>query len=496
MRQYGSYDVVVVGGGASGATAAIYAARNGAKTILIETLGSIGGMVNLVGPPGWAFSHLWNEAGEKIIGGFVDELYNDLRKMDCAQPMPEKGFNGNATAAFIDIDWAGLLLFEKCREAGVELMLHTIAVDVVKEDNVIKGVIVENTSGRMSVMGKVIIEATGEGDIMARAGVQYSQIDRNVEELDPPSITFHMDGVDWSKVTAYFKAHPDQFLPGYIKGRELEDFEKERYEYRLKRLAECESVIDLVREGLVETFDYDELSHQALENGDMHPYGDLGHYFTYRQGGHYQPVFQHTAQAVDCDTTDITEYSWGEMETRRQVVIAVPAIKKYLPGFENAYVTRMTAGMRTREGRHTVGDYQMVYTDVRDAAKYDDCVAKCSMAVTRGGPFHSAKTPGIAMNVDPTREHFQPANRGSYDIRYKCFVPKGIEGMLLTGKLVSVTEDFKRDLLPDNIIWGQAAGTAAAICVKKGITPRQLEECVSELQDQLRKDGAILDGVK
>ena len=70
------------------------------------------------------------------------------------------------------------------------------------------------------------------------------------------------------------------------------------------------------------------------------------------------------------------------------------------------------------------------------------------------------------------------------------------QSMLMTGKLVSVTEDFKRDLLPDNMIWGQAAGTAAALCIKKGITPRELENCVGELQEQLRKDGAILDGVK
>ncbi len=496
MRVYGYYDVVVVGGGASGTAAAIYAARNGAKTILIETLGSIGGMVNLVGPPGWAFCHLYNEAGERVIGGFVEELYQDLYKRDLAQPLPLEENRCQAAPAFIDIDWAGLLLFEKCREAGVELMLHTLAVDVLKEGNTVQGVVVENTSGRMAVMGKVIIEATGEGDIMARAGVPYSQIDRTKEELDPPSITFHMDGVDWSKTTAYFKAHPDQFLPGYVKGRPLADWEKKHYEERLRKLAECESVIDLVREGVTETFDYDELSQEALKNGDMHPYGDLGHYFTYRQGGHFQPVFQHTAQAYDCDTTDVTEYSWGEMETRRQVVIAIKAIQKYLPGFEHAYLTRMTAGMRTREGRHTVGDYQIKAEDCANNARFDDCIAKCTMPCTIGGPFHSAATPGIAMNVDPTRKMIIPANRGSYDVPYRAMVPKNVEGMLMTGKLVSVTEDFKRDLLPDNMIWGQAAGTAAALCIKKGITPRELENCVGELQEQLRKDGAILDGVK
>lgn len=81
---------------------------------------------------------------------------------------------------------------------------------MLKEGNCVKGVIVENTSGRMAVMGKVIIEATGEGDIAVRSGVQYSKIDRTKEEIDPPSITFHMDGIDWDKVTKYYKENPDQ----------------------------------------------------------------------------------------------------------------------------------------------------------------------------------------------------------------------------------------------------------------------------------------------
>jgi len=123
-------------------------------------------------------------------------------------------------------------------------------------------------------------------------------------------------------------------------------------------------------------------------------------------------------------------------------------------------------------------------------------MAKCAMPVSVGGPFHSAATPGTAMNTT-SNGYFTPKDDGSYDIPYRAFVPKGIEGMLLTGKLVSVSPDFKRDLLPDNIIWGQAAGVAAAVCIRKGITPRELEADVSEVQDILRnKYGAILDGVK
>ena len=493
MQVYGYYDVVVVGGGASGTAAAISAAREGAKTILIETLGGVGGMLNMVGPPGWAFDHLYNDAGEQIIGGFTMELYNDLKAMDCAIDLPKPENRCLNSPAFVDIDWGGLLLFEKCREAGVQLMLHTLAVDVLKEGNTVQGVVVENTSGRMAVMGKVIIEASGEGDIAVRAGVPFSKIDRTKEEIDPPSITFHMDGVDWAKTTAYFKAHPDQIIPPHFKNNDKYRFINEK---RFKALEECESILDLVRDGVIDELEYDDLTHQALANGDLHPYGDLGHFFTYRQGGVIQPVFQHTAQAVDCDTTDITEYSNGEMETRRQVVIAIPAIQKYLPGYEHAYLTRMTVGMRTREGRHMVGDYQMQVSDIDAARKFDDVIAKCAMSANEGGPFHSASTPGTAMNLNPNIVKHRPPEGGSYDIPYRALVPKGIEGMLLTGKLVSVTEDFKRDLLPDNIIWGQAAGIAAAICVRRGVSPRELESDVTELQEILRKNGAILDGVK
>ena len=102
----------------------------------------------------------------------------------------------------------------------------------------------------------------------------------------------------------------------------------------------------------------------------------------------------------------------------------------------------------------------------------------------------------LAVCVDGKTDMAFPKDGGSYDIPYRAFVPKGIEGMLMTGKLVSCTPDFKRDLLPDNMIWGQAAGTAAAVCVRTGKTPRELEADVSEVQDILRRNGAILEGTK
>jgi hypothetical protein len=476
MQVYGYYDVVVVGGGASGCAAAIAAARAGAKTMLIERLGALGGMMNVSGPPGWAFAHLWNRRGEQIMAGFVEELHHRLEKEGHALPYPAPENRNWDAYTFVDPDWCGLLFFELIRENKVNLLLNSLAVDVLKDGDKVEGVIIENTNGRMAVMGKIIVEATGEGDIAVRSGVPYTKVDRTKEELDPPSITFHMDGVDWDKVTKYFKANPSEMGPGSV-----------------ERLQKCESVVDLVKAGILGALSYRDLSLKAIAAGDLERFGDFGHFFTPRDGGHFQAIFQHTAQVENCDTTDITEWSYGEMEARRQAMIAMKAIKKYLPGYENAYLTRITSCMRTREGRHMVGDYQMQAEDIRENKKFQDVIAKGAMPANRGGPFHSTAEPGASLNTTK-RERFEPADGGSYDIPYRSLVPKKVEGMILAGKLVSVSEDFKRDQLPDNIISGQAAGVAAAVCVKQNVLPRELEKDVSELQKILVAQGAILTG--
>jgi hypothetical protein len=493
MQIYGEYDVVVVGGGASGCAAAIASARAGAKTILIERFGILGGMMNVSGPPGWAFSHLWNNRGEQIISGIAEETHHRLEKEGHALPYPKPEERKFESSAFVDPDWWGLLIFEMMTENNVELLLHSLAVDALKEGDKVTGVVVENTSGRMAVMGKVIIEATGEGDIAVRAGVPFTKIDRTKEEIDPPSITFHMDGVDWDKVTAYMKENPDEFV-GSTWGLTLTSKEEEARKKRIEELKNAKSILDLVKVGKLGYITFQKLTREALDNGDFHPYGDLGFFFTPREGGVIQPVFQHSAQVPDCDTTDVRELTTSEVEARRQVVIAVNAARKYLPGFENAYLTRLTTYTRIREGRHFVGDYQMKSEDVAEARKFEDVIAKGAMPTHAGGPFHSAMYPGEAMNIDPKRKRSVPKDDGSYDIPYRCLVPKNVESMLMTGKLTSTTEDFKRDLLPDNMAYGQAAGVAAALCAEKGVTPRQLEKGIKEVQDMLVKQGAILFG--
>lgn len=493
MKVYGNFDVVVVGGGASGCAAAISAARVGANTLLIERFGTVGGMINVSGPPGWAFSHLWNNHGEQIIGGMVEEIHHRLEKDGKATPYPAPEDRYFDSFAFIDPDWAGLLLVQMLEESKVNVLLHTLAVDVIMDGDAIAGVVVENISGRMAVFGKVIIDATGEGDIAVRAGVPFTKIDRTKEEIDPPSVAFHMDGVDWGKVTKYFKENPDELTRFPSRPRPMRDpFSEARMKKIQEALMKADSILDLAKRGILGSVNFYALSEVAVKNGDLPPTGsDLGFFFTYRDG-HFQPVFQHTAQAADCDVTDVRELTKAELICRKQIAMAIKAVKKYLPGFENSYCTKVLFAIRGREGRHFIGDYQLTSEDVAEARKFPDVIAKSAMSTSIGGPFHSCRYPADSMNLDMFIKRVSPKNGGSYDIPYRCLVPKKVENLLLAGKLVSTTEDFKRDLLPENIVTGQAAGVAAALCAKKNITPRDLEKDVSELQKILLEQGAIL----
>jgi hypothetical protein len=482
MELYGEYDVVVVGGGTAGVSAAIAAARGGAKTILIERFGVLGGQMNVSGPPGFAYAMLWNRRGEKCLGGIIDETHARLEKEGHAQPYPKNPLE--TSYAFVDPDWWGLMIFDMMTENGVNLLLHSMAVDVIKEGDKIVGVIVENTSGRQAVMGKVVIDCSGEGDIASRAGAPFEKVSKEEIEIEPPSITFTMDGVDWDKHLEYLRTHAeelvDPWMMGRAEGRERDDNTKRRIEQYKK----FRTIDDVVKLGCIT---FGKLTKEIVDKGEYHEFGDIGFFFTPREGGHWQAIFQHSAQVRQCDATDIREYTAGEVEARRQAAITLKAVRKYLPGFENAYLSRITSYLRIRETRRIMGDYKLGLADVQAARKFKDVIGKSCQGM---GAFHVATIQTIV--VIPN--HHGIGDQGSFDLPYRALVPLKVENMLIAGKHVSAERNCYLRFLPETMVTGQAAGAAAALCVKRKVTPRELEKDVKELQDILQKQGAILFG--
>jgi FAD dependent oxidoreductase len=477
MQTNAEYDVIVAGGGTSGVAAAIASARTGAKTIVIERVGALGGQMNISGPPGFAYANLYNERQERIIGGIITETHERLLKEGHGIPHLEPDFRGWYTFAYVDPDWWGLMIFEMMRENNVKLLLRSLVVDVVKEGNAVKGVVVENVSGRQMIRGKVTIDCTGEGEVAARAGAPYEILPK--EQMEPHSLAFTADGVDWKKVIDYIKNNPREF--------EFERFqENTRHQWTYEQLVERIRKVDTIAE-FGEIMGYRSLKLKGLETGEWHGYGGVGFFLIPREGGVIQVHFQHSSQVGNCDATDAEDLTYGEIECRRQVVIAWNFIKKYLPGFENAYITRVCPELRIREGRRIMGDYVLEGEDVIEERKFSDVIGKSAFPA---GAVHFVG-PGTLANMKPPDV---PRNGGSHDIPYRCLVPLEIENLLVAGKAISARREAYQRFLMQTMVTGQAAGVAAALCAKHGITPRMLEADVAELQRILVAQGAILTG--
>jgi len=479
---YGEFDVIVCGGGTSGVPAAIAAARAGAKTILIERLGALGGQMTVSGPPGFAYAHMFNNRGEQIINGFLGETHDRLLEDGHAMPYPDPEFRNGGSYAFVDPDWWGLLVFQMMQENGAHLLLHSLVVDVLKDGDTVKGVVVENTAGRQTILGKVVIDCTGEGDIASRAGAPFEKVSKDDPiPLEPPSIAFTMDGIDWDEVLKYAQAHAEE-LAVISPAIEIPEAQIKKTAQRIREMKSWRELISMG--GL----SFNTISKELIAAGEYHPFGDLGFFFMPREGGVVQAILQHSAQVANCDCTDIDELTYGEVEARRQAVITLKAARKHLPGFQNAYMTRIGVELRIRETRRILCDHQLTWDDANEARKYPDVIGKSAMTM---GSRHVATVDTLGLYPCGKAD---PPDGGSFDLPYRILVPRDVENLLVAGKMVSTTRECALRFLPETTETGQAAGAAAAICAKNGITPRDLEKDVSELHRTLEAQGVVLFG--
>jgi hypothetical protein len=430
--------------------------------------------MNISGPPGFSYAHLFNPRYEQVIGGIIEETHDRLLKEGHALPHLKPDFRAGYSFSYVDPDWWGLLMFQMMEENGVNLLLHSLAVDVVKQGDTVTGVIVENTSGRQVVFGKVVIDCTGEGDISVRAGAPYEQLPK--DQLQPHTISFTVDGVDWDRVLKYIKENLNEFS---LRPNPFLNWSQEQMHERIRQVKDITEIGEIM--GWISLRD------EAMAKGEWHGHSGVGFFLCPREGGVIQAHFQHSSHVANCDPTDVRDLTHGEIDSRRQIVIAWKFVKKYMQGFEKAYITRICTELRVRESRRIMGDYILTSDDVVEARKFKDVIGKS--AFPKGG-HHIATTSTLTLGGG----HKHPKDGGSHDIPYRCLVPRNVENLLIAGKPISTDRDAYHRFLQQTMVTGQAAGVAAALCAKKNITPRELEKDVSELQKILLQQGAILYG--
>lgn len=232
-------DVLVCGGGTAGVTAALAAARNGAKTMLVEHGGYVGGtLVNGAGPL-HSFFNLYNaypEAGKhQVVRGIAQEIVEKLQARGESTGHMEQKCGGNYDSVITLIDWEGYkaLALEMLQEAGVQLLLHTDVVSVCKEDDRVHYVVVQNKSGREAICAKVVIDTTGDADVAALSGCEVEKRHQTTSVGMP----FSMQHVDMKRLIAYLEEK--QLITQLVSGSKLsEGNQANRIGFDLKKVPE------------------------------------------------------------------------------------------------------------------------------------------------------------------------------------------------------------------------------------------------------------------
>ena len=469
-KRYGSYDVVVCGGGTAGVCAAIAAAREGVKTLLIERSFTVGGMLT-VGEAGITkFTEHCSDAKiykdevidalatepEKVqvVGGIAREYARRMLKDGKAL-----GTSGEAGSyIFTDKAAAQWVLIQMLMEAGVEVLYDTRVCLVKMDGETVTGVIVVNKEGFCEIEAKQIIDTTGDADVAALAGVPFnfgaSEYDikegfaKEVGQTHEFGTMFRVRGVDYERLFEYLEEDPDRF---YKQPFGIMSFEnvKESY-FKGDMCVFGISVNHLIDERWLQIYNLPEKGGAIL----------LGPCCSYQ----------------DSNGLDARKLSAGQHALQEGVHRLCDVIK-IIPGFENIEVTYIPE-VGVRETRHIIGEYVINAMDIALGRDFEDSVA-CG-----GHPIDISPRPKEIEDMD--------MNHWRFHIPYRIMLPKNAENLLVAGRCVSATRGASGAIRPTAqcMALGEAAGVAAALAVKRGVTPKTVD--ITELRNTLIKNGAVL----
>ncbi|TFG15871.1 MAG: FAD-dependent oxidoreductase [Promethearchaeota archaeon] len=378
------YDVIIIGGGVAGLVAAIASGRNKVKTLLIERFGYLGGtataslMINING-----FRNQVEPDNIQTVKGIAQEIIIELHKIDGLgkSPYPQKEYNiknGELSYSYcIDPEKFKYITLKMVNESEVDILFHSYFSDVIMESQELKGIIVENKSGRIAFFSKVFIDSTGDGDVAARAGAPFWQAKSEDYAL---------------KDTIMYK----------ISGIKNAQFGNCRY------------------------------GDSSVVWGPTHVWG------------------QNNAWQI----------SQAEIKTRLNIFRHFRRLLKLNPQLRDigAYVAETPPMIGIRQTRFIEGKYKLTAEDAISGKRFDDVVAISSAPIIHYYGY---------------RRYLE---HEGYDIPYRCLTPQKIDNLLIAGRCISSEQEpyeSHRSMAPIMAI-GQAAGTAAALCAKNSVKPKEL----------------------
>ncbi len=436
-------EVLVVGAGPAGLGAAIASARNGARTLLVERFGFLGGNLTagLVGPCMTSFSL---DGQTQLIKGIFDEFVNRMVAMGEALH-PSQVAAGTEYCGFIvpghdkvtpfSPEAAKQAALDMCMESDVDLLLHTFVVDTLVEDGAVTGVIVANKSGLGLIRASITIDCSADADVAARGGAAFLQGREEDGLTQPVTLFFRVANVDDETVRQYVADHPEDYRP------------------------------------------FASLVMRAREAGELTiPRKGIGLYRTLETG-----VWRiNTTRIHRIDGTSAEDLTRAEIEGRRQVMELMAFFRKWLPGFENCTLLDTASMIGVRETRRIVGEYTLTLDDLAAGRDFDDVIAFAGYPVD----IHSPTDDSGGVTGTETANIYQ--------IPYRSLVPADLDNLLVAGRSISATHEAMAAtrVMPPAFAMGEAAGTAAAIAAEYRVRVRDVD--IATLQDTLVRRGAYL----
>jgi len=446
-------DVVVAGAGVAGCAAAVAAAREGAKTILIERNGVLGGVAT-AGLMANIGNTYMNREGKIIIHGIAKEVVD---KMTSRGATSKRWANSEMTGVVIDEEQLKILLIEMQQKAGVKVFTHTLAACPIMDGDTVKGVFVEGKMGRQAILSKVVVDATGEADI-----ANQTECPMRWEE-GSASLLFKMGRVNLDALYQHFKRYPETFPVGMDRVRDFPNFERNW----------IERGIFFFPHGGGTKWD---IFQKAIKKGEFQP--TRGILWRLDAAGMYG-LRQLDSVVINSNfwrvkSLNVPDVSLAELETQKACYYVADFFQKYVPGFEKAYIVQLATDLGIRASRSIEGEVTLTSEDrFSDKPVYFDDTIGCAPA------WADFKKTGEFIHTH------------THDIPYGIMVPKKVENLLVgSGKSVSCQPQGVVRGMATCMVLGQAAGVAGTLAAKQGIGPRDLD--THTLQRTLLKQGVNL----
>ncbi|MFI3292921.1 MAG: FAD-dependent oxidoreductase [Rikenellaceae bacterium] len=457
MDSLQKYDVVVVGGGPSGCHTALAAARGGVKVLLIEQFGFLGGALTNMGVAPMMSFH--NRDAEQVIFGSAQELVDRLVDMGASTGHIFDTTGYCSTVTPFDSEGLKIALEEMLIESGVDILYHTRLIDAERdtESGKIIALTIHNRSGVQRIEADIYVDASGDGELIERAGVDYTLGREEDNKTQPMTMNLKVGGVDSQKLREYIANNWEQFV------------DKER---------EGEGAEILTKSNRVSMWGFYDLWQSAKEAGEVSIPRNNVLFFETNTPGVY--IFN-TSRVLDLNPTDAIELSRAETIGRKQCWELYKFLKKYVPGFENATLIGTPAHIGIRESRHPKTTYVLRAEDLIKGTPFEDRIALGGYPID----IHSPDGGDTATT--------QLEGKGIYSIPARSLLVAECENLLLVGRAIGADHHASAAirLTPIAMAVGQGAGTLATLAIKNSLSPHKVS--YSLLREKLLATNVKLD---